>query len=230
MVKSYPGAWPVSLCTPPQPPLHFVPFSSRLRSGPGRAGPDHTRPRGRCGCSPCCRLSSGPCSSAPLCEGAVASALRSTGTPVTPGSRAETGGRRAGPARSRAGRAPDTRSVRGAAWTRPRAGDPLFEPAGEEGGARRAWGPLCPPARVGGERRTPVPKAIGGVSEPGAGGTSACTPSPAPLASVLGIPSVPPAEAGASGLAGRRRGGGYSWERGLLSCSLGLLFGARSFS
>ena len=185
----------MSLCTPPpssqappQPPLHFVPFSPRLRSGPGRAGPDHTRPRGRCGCSPCCRLSSGPCSSAPLCEGAVASALRSTGTPVTPGSRAETGGRQAGPARSRAGRAHDTRSVRGAAWTRPRAGDPLFEPAGEEGGARRAWGPLCRPARVGGKRRTPAPKAVGGGLRAGSWGNLSLHSEPRPPRFCLGDP------------------------------------------
>lgn len=82
----------------------------------------------------------------------------------------------------------------------------------------------CPHA-LGAERGTPAPKAVGGVSEPAActRETSACTPSPAPLASLLVIPSLPTARAGAGGLAA---GGLYSCGRRLLSCSLGLPFGA----
>lgn len=142
----------------PHPPLlHFVPFSRRLQSGPGRAGPDQTGPRGRCGCCPCCGLSSGPRSLAPLFEGAPASATTSTGTPATPGSRAGVGRRPAGPARSQAGRAPASRSVRGAAWARPRAGAPLFEPAGE--GEGRGAPRVSPhPHVLGGGRRTPAPR------------------------------------------------------------------------
>lgn len=177
LVESYPGAWPASLRTPPPAPhrppphLHFVPFSPRQRSGPGPAGPDQSGPRGRCGCCPCCGLSSGPRSSAPRCEGAPASATPSTGTPVTPGSRAEPRRRRAGPARSRAGRAPHSRSVRGAACARPRAGAPLFEPAGEGEGRGEARPGLPPPARVGG--RAEDPGSAGGwwdLGERGAGG------------------------------------------------------------
>lgn len=48
--------------------------------------------------------------------------LAVTGTPVTPGSRAETGGRRAGLHAPGRARARHSLSVRGAAWTRPRRG------------------------------------------------------------------------------------------------------------
>lgn len=84
----------------------------------------------------------------------------------------------------------------------------------------------CPHA-LGAERGTPAPKAVGGVSEPAARTreTSACTPSPAPLASLLVIASLLTARAGAGGLAAGG-GGLYSCERRLLSCSLGLPFGA----
>lgn len=172
--------------TAPPPHLHFVPFSPRQRSGPGPAGPDQSGPRGRCGCCPCCGLSSGPRSSAPRCEGAPASATPSTGTPVTPGSRAEPRRRRAGPARSRAGRAPHSRSVRGAACARPRAGAPLFEPAGEGEGRGEARPGLPPPARVGG--RAEDPGSAGGwwdLGERGSWGGLGLRSEPRPLASGL---------------------------------------------
>lgn len=206
-MESYPEAWPASLCTPPPvphpPSLHFVPFSRRQRSGPGPAGPDQSGPRGRCGCCPCCGLSSGPRSSAPRCEGAPASATLSTGTPVTPGSRAEPGRLRPGPARSRAGRAPHSRSVRGAAWPGPRAGAPLFEPAGEGEGRGEAR-PGLPPARTcwGAGGGPPALKAEGGISEPGA--PRPALRAPPPRFSLLSCCSpAPPSWGGRSGEGGR---------------------------
>lgn len=86
----------------------------------------------------------------------------------------------------------------------------------------------CPHA-LGAERGTPAPKAVGGVSEPAARTreTSACTPSPAPLASLLVIASLLTARAGAGGLAAGRGGftlvkEGYSPAR--LAFPLVLLF------
>lgn len=122
LVESYPGMWSKSLHTPPPfrtsspPPLLRLLYlvSPGQRSGPGPAGPDQTGPQGRCGCCPCCGLSSGPRYSARACGGAPASATLSTGTPLTPGSLAERGERQAGPARSQAVRAPAARLLQGA--------------------------------------------------------------------------------------------------------------------
>lgn len=200
--------------TPPPPHLHFVPFSPRQRSGPGPAGPDQSGPRGRCGCCPCCGLSSGPRSSAPRCEGAPASATPSTGTPVTPGSRAEPGD--GGPGLRAP--APGARPTLALCAAPPAPGRApgllcLSRRGRGRGGARRARGSPRPHV-LGGGRRTPAPEAGGGISEPGAGGPPGRRSEPRPLASPFSAAVTPPTSGPSwGGRSGERGRGLRSGER-----------------